>query len=107
VPWLLLATLVTYLTPWLFPDPPLAFYVMRGWLGVCYVWAMWRGIRPSVPVLIMLGTFEASSAICGSMFAALAPAREGLCDAGTGLPTYLLFLTGSAIAAVSTIRPNR
>ena len=105
--WLLFGTLATYLGARYFPDPPLAFYVMRGCLGVAFAFALWRGVKLTTPLFVAVATFEASSAICGSLFAALAPAREGLCDAGTGLPTTLLLLTGAAIAAVSTIRPNR
>lgn len=105
--WLLLSTLATYLTPGFFPDPSLAFYVMRGCLGAEFAVALWLGVRISTPVLVVIAAFEASSAVCGSLFVFVVPAREGLCDKGTGLPTTLLFLTGAVLAAVFTIRPNR
>ena len=73
---------------YLFPHPPLAFYILRGWLGVWAAFGLWRGWRIPGPAFVVVALWEGSSAVCGSMYAGLLPAGviKPLCDKGTGLP---------------------
>ena len=103
---LLAATLTTYLTPGFFPDPALAQYVMRGWLGCLFVFGLLRGWRLSPAAAAVIAVWEASTAICGTLYPVAPDAFEGLCDKGTGLPLTLPFLTGSLLALAVTIRPS-
>jgi hypothetical protein len=101
----LVAVLITYLAPYFFPSPPLAFYVARGWLGVMFAVALWRRWWITAPAMLVAATFEGSTAVCGALYAG-GPrlAFEGLCDKGTGLPLTLPVLTGAVLAALLTIR---
>lgn len=102
--WLLVAVLLTYTLPDLFPDPTLAFYIARGWLGCLFAVALWRGWRISWPVALAIVVFEGSSAVCGALFAAGAPpGTSGLCDSGSGLPLTLL---GVAVALAAAVAPR-
>ena len=101
----LLATAAVYCLPVWMPDPPLAFYIGRGWLGCLYAWALWRRWPINVPTLLALLSWESSSALCGSYFANLAPAATGaLCDKGTGLPFTWPTLALTIIACLTTIK---
>lgn len=85
-----LATAAVYCIPALFPEPPLAFYIGRGWLGCLFAWALWRRWQITLLTLVSLVAWEASSAMCGAFFADMTPAAIGsLCDRGTGLPLTL------------------
>lgn len=97
---LVLATAATYCLPSWLLDPPLAFYIARGWLGCLFAWALFRGWAVTWVDLTAIASWEASSSICGAYFAHLTPAAAGsLCDAGTGLPMTLpsLALTLAAV----------
>ncbi len=104
--WLLVATLVVYLLPGLFPDPSWAQYVMRGILGVTFAWALWRGVRIPAAIAAVIAVFEGATTVCGSLYPVSLSAFEALCDKGTGLPLTLPALTGALVAAVVTIRPS-
>lgn len=105
--WLLAAVVAAYTIPHAMPDPALAFYVGRGWLGVAFAWALWRGVRLSWPVAAVVALFEASTSVCGVLYAEGADAAfRGMCDAGSGLPVNLLGLTGAVLAAAHTIRQH-
>lgn len=96
----LAATAVYCLPAWM-PDPPLAFYVGRGWLGCLLAWALFRGWRVNWLTLACLMAWEASSSVCGAFFAGLTPAAMGsLCDAGTGLPLTLPSLALTVAACI-------
>lgn len=85
--WLILCIVLAYATPGLFPDPALAFYIARGWLGCLTAYALWRGWRIPLPALAVALVWEGSSALCGVLFAKLLPLpATSMCDAGTGLP---------------------
>lgn len=104
----LLATAATYcLPPWL-PDPPLAFYVGRSWLGCLFAWALWRRWNINLPTLLAVMSWESSAAICGAYFAHLAPAATGaLCDKGTGLPMTFPSLALTLWACLTTIKSDQ
>jgi len=88
--------------------PSLAFYIGRGWLGCAFAFALWRGVRISGGVALAVCLFEASTSVCGSLFAAGAPeGTTSLCDTGTGLPLTLLGLTGVLAAVLPTIDGTR
>lgn len=102
---LLLATAAAYTVPPWLPDPPLAFYIGRGWLGCLFAWALWRGWPINLPTLLAIGAWESSAAVCGSFFADLAPAATGaLCDKGTGLPITYPSLALTVLACITTIK---
>ena len=102
-----LAAAAAYCIPAWLPDPPLAFYIARGWLGCLYVVALWRCWRITGWTLASVASWEASSAICGAYFAGLAPEAAGsLCDRGTGLPITLPSLAIAVIACLSCL-PSR
>lgn len=106
--WLLLAASVAvHNLSGFFPDPSLAFYIARGWLGVLLAWALWRGVKVSAPVLAVLAVNEAATAVCGSLFNVWPSGFSGMCNAGTGLPVNLIGLTGAALAIVHTIAASR
>lgn len=85
---LLLPLLVAavYCMPRLSTDPALAQYIARGWLGCLFAWALWRGWRIGGASCACIAVWEGATSMCGFFFAGLAPAVEGLCDKGTGLP---------------------
>ena len=100
-----LAAAAAYCLPSWLPDPPLAFYIGRGWLGCLYAWALLRRWQIGGLTFAALASWEASSAICGAFFADLTPAAVGsLCDTGTGLPLTLPSLALTLAACVH--RPN-
>lgn len=101
----LVAVLLTYYLPHAFPNPPLAFYIARGWLGFSACWLLWRGYAIRWPVLAVAAVYEVSTSVCGAAYVGAPAVFEGLCDAGSGLPVNLLGLVGALLAAVSlTIR---
>lgn len=72
--------------PWL-PNPSLAFYICRGWLGCLFAYALLRGVQIAPLTFASVATWEASSSLCGALYADLASSAWGsLCDRGTGLP---------------------
>lgn len=96
-----LAAAAAYCVPAWLPDPPLAFYIARGWLGCLFAWALYRRWPISGATLACLVCWEASSSMCGSFFAHLAPVAVGsLCDKGTGLPLTLPSLALTLVACV-------
>jgi len=99
------AVIAVYALPQLFPDPQLAFYVLRGLLGCYFGVALFLGVRVSWPVAAVVCVFEGSSAVCGALYAAQAtPQSIGLCDEGSGLQLTLLALTGVLAAVGHTIK---
>jgi len=100
----LAAVLAVFNLHGLFPDPALAFYVMRGWLGCVGAAMLWRGWTISGPVAACWAWYEATASVCGVLYVAAPAAFGGQCDAGTGTPVNLLGLVGAALAAVATIR---
>ena len=96
------AALLTYATPYAFPDPALAFYVMRGVFGCGAAIALatgWRISWPSAGVVIIL---EGSTSICGLIFEPQSgPITRGMCDAGSGMPLSLPVL---AVVVLATLR---
>lgn len=97
-----LATAAVYCLAALFPEPPLAFYIGRGWLGCLFAWALFSGWRIDAWSLAAIACWEASSSICGAFFAGLTPVAAGsLCDKGTALP---LTIPSVALTLVATIK---
>ena len=95
------------LPPWL-PDPPLAFYIARGWLGCLFAWALLRGWRINALTFAALAGWEASSSLCGAFFADLTPVAVGsLCDKGAGLPLTLPSLALTLAACVYRPKHNK
>jgi len=96
-----IATAATYCLPAAAPDPALAQYIARGWLGCLFAWALWRGWSIAALDLLCIAAWEGSTSVCGAYFARWAPSAKGLCDSGTGLPITwpMLALTVLAIAA--------
>lgn len=96
-----LATAAAYCIPEWTPDPSLAFYIARGWLGCLFAWALWRRWRITGLQVLCVVAWEASSALCGSFFAGIAGSALGaLCDAGTGLPITLPSLALTVAACI-------
>jgi len=89
-----------YCLPQWFPDPALAQYILRGWLGCLCAVALWRGWRITGLACVCIVAWEGATALCGSFFAGLAPAVEGLCDKGTGLPITLPALAVTIMAVI-------
>jgi hypothetical protein len=87
-----------------FPDPSLAFYIARGWLGAYTALLLYRaGVITALGGLVF-AAWETSTAVCGSFFVFPLPIAEGLCDRGTGLPvTYPLL----ALTLVAVTRKNQ
>lgn len=105
-PQVLLPLLVAavYCLPRAFPDPPLAQYIARGLLGCLGAWALWRGWRIGAATALCIAIWEGASALCGGLYIAYAPAWEGLCDAGSGVPwTY----PSLALTLAATIAEGR
>jgi len=97
-----LASAAVYCMPKLFPEPSLAFYIGRGWLGCLFAWALLRGWRIDLWSFAAVACWEASSAVCGAFFAGLAPVAAGsLCDKGTALP---LTIPSVALTLVAIIK---
>jgi len=94
-----LATAAVYCLAPLFPSAPLAFYIGRGWLGCLFAWALWRGWRITGLQLVAVLSWEASSSLCGSVYAGLTGVA-GLCDAGTGLPLTWPSLAITLVACI-------
>lgn len=100
-PLLPLAAAAVYCVPAWLPNPPLAFYIGRGWLGCLFAWALFRRWHVGPLTLAALICWEASASLCGALYAHLASLAWGsLCDRGTGLPLTLpsLALTLAAVA---------
>lgn len=104
---LLLCVIAAHSIPPLFPDPALAFYIARGWLGVMLLFGLWRGWSVGATVFAVAAVFEASTALCGSLYPVTTVGFEGLCDKGTGLPLTLPVLAGALASMVVTIRSNK
>ena len=97
-----LATAAVYCLSVLFPEPTLAFYIGRGWLGCLFAWALYRGWRINGWSLAAIVCWEASSSVCGAFFAGLTPIAAGsLCDKGTALP---LTIPSVALTLVAIIK---
>ena len=101
---LLAAVLAVHNLHGLFPQPELAFYVGRGWLGLVGAVMLWRGWTITGSVAACWAWYEGSAAVCGVLYVADPAVFGGQCDAGTGTPVNLLGLVGAALAAVATIR---
>ena len=102
-----IATAATYCLPWAFPDPALAQYIMRGWLGCLCALALWRGWRITAAAALCIVVWEGATSMCGAYFADLAPAAEGLCDKGTGLPWTWPSLAITVLAVMFEGRSSR
>lgn len=98
--WLPLATAAVYCLPAAFIDPALAQYIARGWLGCLFAWALYRGWRINRVELASIVAWEGATSVCGAYFAGLAPAVEGMCDKGTGLPITLPSLALTVAACI-------
>lgn len=99
----LVAVLAVHNLHGLFPEPTLAFFIGRGWLGVLAAWLLWRGWRITWPTAAVWALYEGSASACGVLYVGMPAAFGGLCDAGTGLPVNLLGLTGAALALAATM----
>ncbi len=104
---ILLAVLAVYMLPGWAPDPPLAQYIARGWLGVLLLFALWRGWRIGAAVFAVTAVFEGATSVCGALYPLSTAGFEGLCDKGTGMPLTLPVLTGALVALLATMRPNK
>lgn len=102
--WLPIIVAATYCLPATFPDPALAQYILRGWLGCLCALALYRGWRIGGASCACIVVWEGSTSVCGAFFAGLVPAVEGLCDKGTGLPVTLPALAFTVIAVLAETR---
>lgn len=106
--WVLpLATAALYCLVGLFPDAPLAFYIARGWLGVLFAWAMWRGLRITWVSALSIAVWEAATSVCGALYDTGIPAVDGMCTRGTGLPFSWPALALTVAAVLSELTPPR
>jgi hypothetical protein len=90
----------------LFPDGPLANYIITG-LVVAYlcVWLAWRS--PVWPAFAYGGVIGLLTAGCGGLYAAQADGYHFLCDKGTSLPVSLISGVLAILAAVFMMTRKR
>ena len=98
--WLPILVAAVYCLPPAFPDPALAQYILRGWLGCLCAWALFRGWRIGGASCACIVVWEGSTSVCGAYFAGWAPVVDGLCDKGTGLPVTLPALAVTVAAVM-------
>ncbi len=89
-----------YCLPRAFGDPPLAQYIARGLIGCLGAWALWRGWRITGATAACIGVWEGATAVCGMLYIGAAPAWEGLCDAGSGVPWTYPSLAATVAATI-------
>lgn len=98
------AVAAVYCLPRWFADPALAQYIARGLLGCIAGLALWRGVRVSGATAVCICAWEGATSLCGLLYVAAAPAWDGLCDRGSGLPwTY----PSLAVTVAATIIEGR
>ena len=91
----LLLAVVFVFTGWqLFPDGPLAYYILSALLGVVLLTLVGAALGGDWALVCAYGAIVyAMTAGCGSLFAASADGFHFLCDRGTGLPVSGFTLT--------------
>lgn len=94
-----IATAAVYCVASEMPNAPLAFYIARGWLGCLFAWGLLRGWRITWLRFAAIASWEASSALCGSVYVGLTGVAS-LCDAGSGLPLTWPSLALTLIACI-------
>lgn len=103
--WHVLIIAVVFIGWQLFPDGPLAYYMLTGLLigWLCLQIAAHKGGRWWAVYGLGAGVgFLATT--CGGLYAIKADARAFLCDKGTGLPVSLFIGLAAIAVAVYVLR---